>query len=280
MKLPASPRVVITGAGSGLGRALAEKLGRRGGRIVVSDIHLVRAEETAELVRRAGGTATVVRCDVGHLPDVEALRLAAEELFGEVDLLVNNAGVAAGGKVGEISIADWEWLLRINLWGVIYGCHVFVPRMRARGAGAILNVASCAGLACLPERLVVRGASFDLVEAILILVSRGATRRAAAAPSTIITAICSMAPMLQRTGSRSSHRSSQVSAQQGPTERVPLRHRHVTARASWPGAFVVRPADFAHLVPGAGAACASPTLRWGGPRRRSAQAITEQASDD
>jgi NAD(P)-dependent dehydrogenase (short-subunit alcohol dehydrogenase family) len=151
MKLPPSPRAVVTGAASGLGRALAVALGARAGRVVLADVHEERTAETAELVARAGGTAVVVRCDVSRIEDVEAVADEAERRWGGTDLLFNNAGVAVAGHVGDVPLADWQWILGVNLWGVIHGCHVFVPRMKAAGAGAIVNVASSAAFASLPE---------------------------------------------------------------------------------------------------------------------------------
>ncbi len=136
---------MVTGAGSGLGRAMCEELGARGARVLASDIDEAAARATAEACR-----GEAVRCDVSQLADVEALAAEAEGRLGGIDLLVNNAGVATVGRVGEVPIADWQWLIGVNLWGVIHGCHAFVPRLRARRAGHILNVASCAGLAHLP----------------------------------------------------------------------------------------------------------------------------------
>jgi len=149
--LPSAPRAVITGAGSGLGRALALELARRQGRVLVTDIALEGAAATAEEVVRLGGEAEVLRVDVGEVADVEAAAAAIESRWGGVDVLINNAGVAAVGRIGEAPLDDWAWVLRVNLWGVVHGCHVFAPRMRAAGAGAILNVASSAGIASLPE---------------------------------------------------------------------------------------------------------------------------------
>jgi NAD(P)-dependent dehydrogenase (short-subunit alcohol dehydrogenase family) len=137
----------VTGAGSGLGRAFCLDLARRGARIVASDVDEGAARATAEA---CSGRAHAVRCDVSILADVEALAELAGERLGGVDLLINNAGVAVSGRVGEISIADWQWLLGVNLWGVIHGCHVFAPRMRRQRSGHILNVASLAGLVHVP----------------------------------------------------------------------------------------------------------------------------------
>lgn len=99
----------------------------------------------------SGGRAHVTPCDVSKPDQVERLfELSAREL-GHIDLLVNNAGVAVGGPVGTIPLADWEWIMGINLWGVIYGCHYFLPAMKARGSGHVLNVASIAAFASAAE---------------------------------------------------------------------------------------------------------------------------------
>jgi NAD(P)-dependent dehydrogenase (short-subunit alcohol dehydrogenase family) len=141
---------VVTGAGSGLGRALSVELGRRHGRVVVSDVNARSAEETAELVRSEGGEARVVPCDVTKPEEVERLAQETEAILSVVDLVINNAGVASAGAIGEMSLADWKFVLDVNLWGVIHGCHAFVPRLRKQGAGHILNIASAAGLVSAP----------------------------------------------------------------------------------------------------------------------------------
>ncbi|GHG86280.1 SDR family NAD(P)-dependent oxidoreductase [Comamonas sp. JC664] len=151
MSLPSQPRVVVTGAGSGLGRALCEELARRKARVLVSDVDTPSAEETALRVTQAGGEAHVVNCDVTDVAQVEALADTAIRVLGGVDLLVNNAGVVSAGAVGALPLAEWKRVLDINLWGVIHGCHVFVPRMRLQGSGHILNIASSAGLVYVPD---------------------------------------------------------------------------------------------------------------------------------
>ncbi|MCB9599884.1 MAG: SDR family oxidoreductase [Sandaracinus sp.] len=150
-KLPSKPTAVITGGASGLGRAFALQLAARGGRVMIADLNDARAAETADELVKAGGEAFVRRCDVGDAADVAALAEASVEALGRIDLLVNNAGVAVAGPVGEASLEDWEFALRVNLWGVIYGCHAFVPTFRAQRSGHVLNVASAAGIATLPE---------------------------------------------------------------------------------------------------------------------------------
>jgi NAD(P)-dependent dehydrogenase (short-subunit alcohol dehydrogenase family) len=117
----------------------------------VSDVNAVGAEETAQLVTKLGGTARASVCDVTQPEQVEALALLADRELGGADLLVNNAGVAVAGLVGDIPLADWTWIFGVNLWGVVHGCHAFVPRFKRQQRGHILNVASAAGLLCPPE---------------------------------------------------------------------------------------------------------------------------------
>lgn len=151
MPLPERPRAVVTGAASGLGRAFALSLASRRGRVLIADIDEAGALETARLVAAAGGEAHTTRCDVRKSDEVSALLGEADRALGGVDLLINNAGVATGGLVGDVPLEDWTWVMEINLWGVIYGCHAFIPRFREQGRGAILNVASAAGLICPPK---------------------------------------------------------------------------------------------------------------------------------
>ncbi len=150
MAFPNSMRCVITGAASGLGRAFCLELAGRGARIIVSDINEEGASETAHMVREMGGDARVLRADVSTWADHSALREAAVEAWGGTDLLINNAGVAVGGLYESTSLEDWQWIMNINLWGPIYGCRAFVPEMKKRQSGYIVNVASVAGLVSPP----------------------------------------------------------------------------------------------------------------------------------
>lgn len=141
---------VITGAGSGLGRALALRLARPGVTVMLADLNLAACEETARLAGERGAAAHAMAVDVADAQQVEALAVEAERRLGRIDLVVNNAGVAAAGAVGQAPLDDWRWIIGINLLGVIHGCHAFVPRLVAQGGGAILNTASMAGIACAP----------------------------------------------------------------------------------------------------------------------------------
>ena len=143
---------VVTGAGSGIGAAFAHELARRGGRVVCSDIRLDTAEATANAILRAGGSAHAVACDVSDIKQVEDLAAAAAEwLRSDPNLVVNNAGVGIGGRTIEaIPLQDWQWTVGVNMWGVIHGCHVFAPKLRAQGRGGIINVCSAASFAAAP----------------------------------------------------------------------------------------------------------------------------------
>lgn len=143
---------VITGAGSGIGASFATELARRGGRIVCSDIDETAARATADAILGAGGEALAARCDVTKLDDVSQLAKVAQDWFGgPPTLVINNAGVGAGGSaIGETEIDDWSWVLGINLWGPIHGCHVFAPILRKAGYGGIINVASAAAFGAAP----------------------------------------------------------------------------------------------------------------------------------
>ena len=151
-KLTHSAAAIVTGAGSGIGRAFALELARRGSRVVCSDINPRTAQETADLISAAGGQAWALPCDVSKLEDVQALASGAEAcLGGPADLVINNAGVGIGGRpIGEIPIEDWHWTVGVNLWGVVHGCHVFAPKLRALGRGGIINVCSTASFAAAP----------------------------------------------------------------------------------------------------------------------------------
>ena len=143
---------VVTGAGSGIGRSFSIELAKRGGTIVCADINLEAAQETVQLLEGLGAKAFAVECDVGNKDQVKALADDAEKLMGHsVTLVINNAGVGLGGKFDEVSLEDWQWCMHVNLWGVIHGCHFFVPKFKKQGYGAIINVASAAGFTAAPE---------------------------------------------------------------------------------------------------------------------------------
>ncbi|NLD55503.1 MAG: SDR family oxidoreductase [Burkholderiaceae bacterium] len=142
---------VITGAGSGFGREFSRFAQRLGMRLVLADIQADALEETAAEMRGAGADVVAERIDVSVGSDVERLARRAREAFGRTDLLFNNAGVGSGGLIWENTERDWQWVLGVNLWGVVHGIRAFVPDMLARpGAGHVVNTASVAGLLAPP----------------------------------------------------------------------------------------------------------------------------------
>lgn len=134
---------VLTGAGSGIGRAVAHSLARRGSQVVVTDIDVGRAQAVAAEI---GDRAAAMRCDVTRTEDLEQARDAALERFGRVDLIMNNVGVLAVGPVEAIPLDAWQRVVDINLLGVVRSNLVFVPHLMAQGSGHIVNTASTAGL--------------------------------------------------------------------------------------------------------------------------------------
>lgn len=140
-------RVLITGAASGLGRALALAWSGRGARVIVADLNPERGAESVELCRAAGAAEAVfLELDVRREADFVAAADWALTHWQGLDVLVNNAGVAGGGAFEGIPEADWQWLLDINLMGVVRGCRAFVPLFKRQGAGQFVNIASMAGL--------------------------------------------------------------------------------------------------------------------------------------
>jgi NAD(P)-dependent dehydrogenase (short-subunit alcohol dehydrogenase family) len=138
---------VVTGGASGIGRGMAERFAAEGMRLVLADVEAPALETAREEISAGGATAIAVRTDVSKHEDIEALAAAAYDRFGAVHILCNNAGVGGGGLTWEQSLEDWQWVLGVNLWGVIHGVRAFVPRMIAGGEeGHIVNTASLAGM--------------------------------------------------------------------------------------------------------------------------------------
>ncbi|WP_296246296.1 SDR family oxidoreductase [Pseudomonas sp. UBA4194] len=138
-------RMMITGAGSGLGREIAVRWAREGWRMALADINDAGVAQTLRLVEAVGGSGFTQRCDVRDFSQLTALSQTCQERFGGIDVIVNNAGVASGGFFDELSLEDWDWQLAINLMGVVKGCRAFLPQLLA-SRGKIINIASMAAL--------------------------------------------------------------------------------------------------------------------------------------
>ncbi|MAA63623.1 MAG: short chain dehydrogenase [Alteromonadaceae bacterium] len=145
-----SNRVFITGGASGLGRAIALRYAREGARVCIGDINPDQGAVVEKEIAAAGGEGYYVDCDVRRLSDLEKVRDDLKSKWGGVDVVVNNAGVATSGSIEGSTIADWEWILDINVMGVVRGCKVFTPMFKQQGFGSFVNVASMAGLMLAP----------------------------------------------------------------------------------------------------------------------------------
>lgn len=147
MQIEAGQVAVVTGAGSGIGRELAVLAALRGMRVVAADIEQPALDDTVDLLEALGAEVVGVRTDVSSSTDVQRLADTAFDRFGQVNLLCNNAGVFSGGLMWERTVADWDWVMGVNVYGIVHAVRSFVPRMLASGApGHIVNTASMGGL--------------------------------------------------------------------------------------------------------------------------------------
>ncbi|MEW6443086.1 MAG: SDR family NAD(P)-dependent oxidoreductase [bacterium] len=137
---------VVTGAGSGIGRALVLELARQGFKVGIADIDPEGARRTLEEVGSAGGAADVFRCDVRSPEEVQKMADHFFGLWGEVGLLANNAGLMASGLIEEIPLEEWRKVIDVDLWGPVHGCRAFLPRMKKQKSGHVLITASMAGI--------------------------------------------------------------------------------------------------------------------------------------
>jgi NAD(P)-dependent dehydrogenase (short-subunit alcohol dehydrogenase family) len=138
---------VITGAASGIGRGIAERCVQEGMKLVISDIEKAALEKTNNDLKSGGGDVLALVTDVSKANDIELLAQKTLEKFGAVHLLFNNAGIEVRGTVWEQTLADWEWIINVHLWGVIHGIRIFVPIMLRQNTEChIVNTASIAAL--------------------------------------------------------------------------------------------------------------------------------------
>jgi NADP-dependent 3-hydroxy acid dehydrogenase YdfG len=168
--------VVITGAGSGIGRALSLNLARQGARLALSDVDEVGLAETVRQVEAAGvREVRSARLDVADRGAFEAYAAAVVDHFGRVNVVVNNAGVALAGDLEDLDWSDMDWIMGINFWGVVHGTKFFLPHLVASGDGHVVNLSSLFGLVSMPgqsmynaAKYAVRGLSEALREEMLI----------------------------------------------------------------------------------------------------------------
>ncbi len=172
MKIEPGMAAYVTGAGSGIGRGIALALARRGVRVGVCDIRLDDAAETVRLIEQAGGQAIAVHVDVSDRTSVEQAVQAIEQAFGPIAIGCNNAGIALHGvPLQDITAADWDWVMGVNIQGVIHGIQALVPRMLAGGRPAhLVNTASIGGFQVNPNFLT---AAYSMTKYAVVALSEG-----------------------------------------------------------------------------------------------------------
>ena len=155
----------ITGAASskGIGRSLAIELAREGMNMFITDIDMEGLENVKKEIEELGVTVFISRCDVSKFADWKRCEEEFRSKLGDIDLLVNNAGIAIGGSILDLTVEDWEKVLGINLWSIIYSLKTFVPRMMEKGSGHLVNVASGAGILGSTEPLPYIASKFAIV---------------------------------------------------------------------------------------------------------------------
>lgn len=141
-----SQRIFITGGASGLGLAIARRYAAAGWRVCIADVNDARGAEALELLKSVASESLYLHVDVTREEDLQAAADTLQTRWGGVDVVVNNAGVAQAGAIEDVPLADWLWILDINLLGVVRGCKVFTPLFKRQGQGYFVNVASMAGL--------------------------------------------------------------------------------------------------------------------------------------
>jgi NAD(P)-dependent dehydrogenase (short-subunit alcohol dehydrogenase family) len=134
--------VVVTGAASGIGEALAHALAARGAKLLLADVDAARLAAVADALRAGGASCEAMACDIADPAAAPALAERAIALWGGADIVVNNAGVALVGPVETMPEADARWLMDINFWGVVRGCRAFVPQLRGRAGATLVNISS------------------------------------------------------------------------------------------------------------------------------------------
>lgn len=150
----------VTGAGSGIGRALALLLAKEGCDLALSDVNEIGLQETAQQARAAGARVLVQKLDVANRDAVYAWADAAVAELGKVNLVFNNAGVGLSETVEDMSYENFEWLMNINFWGVVYGTKAFLPHLKASGDGHVINISSVFGIIGVPTQSAYNAAKF------------------------------------------------------------------------------------------------------------------------
>jgi short-subunit dehydrogenase len=217
--------VVVTGAGSGIGRELAVHAARRGATLSLCDRDEAGLEQTLDLVRSSGANAEGQVVDVSDAEQMAVFGKTTIEQFGAPDLLINNAGIAVIGGILDTTLADWGRLLGVNVMGVVHGITAFVPAMAERGGGHVVNVASAAGLLANPQLggySATKHAVVGLSEALRIELAPHGVGVTAVCPGIIDTAITR----------NSAYRGGDAAARKAKTAKTYARRGYTPARAA------------------------------------------------
>ena len=190
MKIDNTTVAVVTGAASGIGRALAVRLAAEGAQLAICDVNETELKETARLATKPGVKISTHVVDVSDRGRMQGFVSEVIAEHGRAHLIINNAGVALGGTVEELAIEDFEWLLGINLWGVLYGTKMFLPILRQQAQGHIVNISSVLGLLGLPFRsgyAIAKHAINGFTRSLAVEVARAGITVNAVAPGYILT---------------------------------------------------------------------------------------------
>lgn len=196
---------VVTGAGSGIGLACATRFAEEGMKVVLADIEKAALETAVADLRRAGHDVLGVPTDVSKAEQIQNLAEQAIATYGKVNIVHNNAGVLRAGAMEELTFEDWQWVLNVNLWSVIYGIKTFLPLIRAAGEGHIINTSSTAGLAAtsgIGPYNVSKFAVVGLTETLRLELDEGGEAIGASVlcPGSVATRICDSERNRQATG--------------------------------------------------------------------------------
>ena len=159
-------RAFITGAGSGLGKALCEELSLDGWTLGIADISQQRLTEASASLASMGATVIPYQLDVSDRQKYQQVAQDVLAKAGGIELLLNNAGVGDGGLFEEYPLDDWEWMTRVNQWSVVYGCYFFIPAFKKQKSGHILNTASLAAVSCAPSM-----GAYNMTKAAVVAIS-------------------------------------------------------------------------------------------------------------
>ncbi|HET6317894.1 MAG TPA: SDR family NAD(P)-dependent oxidoreductase [Chloroflexota bacterium] len=243
---------VITGGASGIGRASALALARRGADIVVADVHEQRLAEVAQEVRSLGRRVLTVRCDVSVDRDVEMLARRSETEMGAPGIVMNNAGVVLRGALEEIGLGDWQWVMGINFFGVVRGIRAFLPGLVERRHGYMVNTGSVSGLVTLTGEgapyIASKYAVVGLTEALALYARPLGIGVSLLCPGGVRTNLAETGRSIGMTAERQRNETRLAQSVQGGRELEPEEVGEMVAEAILADRFLILPEDYQALV--------------------------------